>query len=40
MPDNAPPTRAELEQKAADLGIKYDGRWSDKRLASVIAERV
>lgn len=38
--DNAAPTRAELEQKAKELGIKYDGRWSDKRLASVIAERV
>ena len=38
--DNAPPTRKELEQKATELGIKYDGRWNDKRLASVIAEKV
>lgn len=38
--DNTPPTRKELEQKATELGIKYDGRWNDKRLASVIAEKV
>lgn len=38
--DNAAPTRIELEQKARELGIKYDGRWSDKRLAAVIAEKV
>lgn len=35
--DNAPPTRAELTQKAAELGIKVDGRWSDKKLRDVIA---
>ncbi len=35
--DNAPPTRAELERKATELHIKFDGRWSDKRLAEVIA---
>ena len=34
----APPTRAELEQKAAELGIKFDGRWGDKRLAEAIAK--
>lgn len=39
-PDITPPTREELEQKATELGIKYDGRWSDKRLAAVISEKV
>jgi len=38
--DDAPPTRAELEQKAAELGIKIDGRWSEKRIASAIAEKL
>lgn len=33
---DAAPTRAELEQKAEELGIKVDGRWSDKRLAAAI----
>lgn len=36
-PDDAPPTRDELEQKAAELGIKFDGRWGDKRLADAIS---
>lgn len=35
--DDAPPTRAELEAKAADLGLKFDGRWGDKKLADAIA---
>lgn len=35
--DNAPPTRAELEQKAKELGIKFDGRTSDKKLGELIA---
>lgn len=34
--DNAPPTRAELEQKAGELGIKFDGRTSDKKLSDLI----
>ena len=34
--DSAPPTRDELERKAAELGIKIDGRWGDARLASEI----
>lgn len=38
--DDAPPTRAEMLQKAAELGIKVDGRWSDKRLAEAIAAKV
>lgn len=32
------PTREELEQKATELGLKFDGRTSDKRLAALIAE--
>lgn len=30
--DDVAPTRDELEAKATELGIKVDGRWSDKRL--------
>ena len=40
MADNAPPTRAELETKATELGIKFDGRWSDKRLQQYIANQL
>ena len=36
--DDAPPTRAELEQRAAELRIRVDGRWSDARLAAEIAK--
>ena len=36
--DDAPPTRDELEQKARELGIKFDGRWGDRRLVAAIAE--
>jgi hypothetical protein len=36
--DDAPPTRAELEEQATLLGIKFDGRTTDKRLADRIAE--
>jgi hypothetical protein len=35
--DAAPATREELEQKAAELGIKFDGRTGDKKLADLIA---
>lgn len=38
--DDAPPTRAELEQKAAELGVKFDGRVSDKTLAQRIADKL
>jgi hypothetical protein len=34
--DDAPPTRTELEAKAAELGIKVDKRWSDKTLGERI----
>lgn len=37
---DAPPTREELEVKAAELGIKFDGRTTDKKLLSLIAEKV
>lgn len=36
--DNSPPTREELEAKAAELGIKVDGRHSDKKIAQLIDE--
>lgn len=34
--DNAPPTRAELETQAKSMGIKFDGRISDKKLLDAI----
>ena len=36
--DDVPPTREELEAKAAELGIKVDGRWSDRRLMSELTK--
>ena len=36
--DNAAPTREELEAKATELGIKFDGRTSDTKLGSLIAK--
>lgn len=38
--DDAPPTRAELETKAKELGIKFDGRTSDKKLGDLIAAKL
>ena len=38
--DNAPPTRAELEQKATTLGIKFDGRTNDKKLSAMIEKEM
>jgi len=35
--DDAPPTRGELEQKATELEIKFDGRTSDRKLRDLIA---
>lgn len=35
--DNAPPTREELEAKATELGLKFDGRTSDKKLGELIS---
>lgn len=37
---DAQPTRAELEQKAGELGIKVDGRWSDRKLRDVISAAI
>lgn len=34
--DDAPPTRAELEAKARELHIKFDGRTSDEKLGEKI----
>lgn len=36
--DDEPPTRSELEEKARELGIKFDGRTPDRKLAKSIAE--
>lgn len=36
--DDAPPTRAELEEKARELGIKFDGRTGDKALLKRITD--
>lgn len=36
--DEGAPTRAELEQKATELGLKFDGRTSDGKLGKMIAE--
>ena len=33
---DAPPTRKEMEAKAQELGIKFDGRTSDKKLSLLI----
>jgi hypothetical protein len=38
--DTAPPTRAELEAKATELGIRFDGRTKDKKLGQLIADRL
>jgi hypothetical protein len=36
-PEDHPPTRAELERKAHELGLKFDGRTGDKKLSAMIA---
>jgi hypothetical protein len=36
--EDAPPTRAELEQKAREIGLKFDGRTSDRKLLKMIEE--
>ena len=38
--DDAPPTRLELETKAKELGIKFDGRTSDRKLGILIQEKL
>lgn len=34
------PTREELEQKAAELGVKFDGRTTDAKLAAAIEAKL
>lgn len=36
--DDAQPTREELEAKATELGLKFDGRTSDRKLGALISE--
>lgn len=38
--EDAPATRDELEAKAKELGIKFDGRTTDKKLGEQIAEKL
>lgn len=37
LPKEWPPTREEMEAKASDLGIRFDGRTSDKKLGALIS---
>lgn len=36
--ESAPPTREEMETKAKELGLKFDGRTSDAKLLKLINE--
>jgi hypothetical protein len=38
--DDAPPTRAEMEAKATELGIRFDGRTKDKKLGQLIQDNL
>ena len=38
--DNAAPTREELEAKAKELGIRFDGRTGDKKLGQLIQDKL
>ncbi len=38
--DDAAPTREELEVKAKELGIRFDGRTGDKKLGQLIQDRL
>ena len=38
--DNTAPTREELEAKATELGIRFDGRTKDKKLGQLIQDRL
>ena len=38
--DDAAPTRTELEAKAKELGIRFDGRTGDKKLGQLIQDRL
>ena len=38
--DDTEPTREELEAKATELGIRFDGRTKDKKLGQLIQDRL
>ena len=38
--EDAAPTRAELEAKATELGIRFDGRTKDKKLGQLIQDKL
>ena len=38
--EDAAPTRDELEAKATELGIRFDGRTKDKKLGQLIQDRL
>lgn len=38
--NDAAPTREELEAKATELGIRFDGRTKDKKLGQLIQDRL
>jgi hypothetical protein len=38
--DEAAPSREELEAKATELGIRFDGRTKDKKLGQLIQDRL
>lgn len=38
--DNSPPSRDELEEKARELGLKFDGRTSDRKLLEMVNQSV
>lgn len=38
--DTTPPTRAELEQKATELGVEFSKQLGDKKLAERIAAKL
>ncbi len=38
--DDAPPTRQELELKARELDIRFDGRTPDRKLGQLIQHRI
>lgn len=40
VPDDTPPTRAELEAKATELGIEFSPRIGDAKLAERIADKL
>lgn len=39
-PHEPPPTRAEMELKAKELGLTFDGRTSDAKLLKAIADKL